>query len=77
MKYPFALSDECDVGKALERLDSMYKSELGAAEGPVRNLHNCTVSLTGFMGSNPNAQIAYAAQNGFYPDTGQWPYEDE
>lgn len=76
MRYPYNLSNEADCERAIQEIEAERKRELGADEGAVRSLHNTQVSLTGFMSANPNAQIAFAEQNGFFPQTGNNPYEE-
>ena len=78
MKYPHHLSDEFDCIKALEQLERERKSFLGEQTILVRGMHRTNISCTGFMQANPDLQLAYAAHNGMFPDTGHAPqYEDE
>jgi len=58
-----------DFQNTLEILEDLQKqrlSEMGTGQAPVMNLYGKELTCTGFICSNPNAQIAYAEQNGFF-----------
>lgn len=61
---PKGLSNELDTRMILQFLEEEREKEFLRQYGAVGNLYRTETSCTGFMNSNPNAQIRYAVENG-------------
>jgi len=62
------ISNDHDTALILRDLRHQRNQEFQCSYGSVASLYKQDVSCTGFMSSNPDAQIKFAQENGLFHD---------
>ena len=60
------ISNAMDTRMILQHIEEERDREFHRAYGAVSRLHRTDITCSGFMGSNPNDQIHFAAENGLF-----------